>query len=315
VKNARTGVKNGGRGVKYAGTGARGTELRNPRTRNLDLRSTRGIVDAIHREDARVAGALGHELAAITRAVDCIVRALAAGGRLIYVGAGTSGRLAMLDAAECPPTFGVPAGLVSAVIAGGSRALTTSVEGAEDSAAQGRRDLARRRLQRRDVVVGLSASGDTPYVLGALRFARRMGAATIAVTANRRSPLSRAAQITIAAETGAEAIAGSTRMKAGTAQKMVLNLLSTAAMVRLGHVYDNWMVDVTPSNKKLRQRALGILRNATGASPARAARALQAARENLRVALIMLKTKSTAAQARQRLRQAQGNLRRALGEP
>ena len=259
--------------------------------------------------------AVGRELAAITRAVDCIVRALAAGGRLIYVGAGTSGRLAMLDAAECPPTFGVPAGLVSAVIAGGRRALTTSVEGAEDSAAQGRRDLARRRLQRRDVVVGLSASGDTPYVLGALRFARRMGAATIAVTANRRSPISRAAQITIAAETGPEAIAGSTRMKAGTAQKMVLNLLSTAAMVRLGHVYDNWMVDVTPTNKKLRQRALGILREATGASPARAARALQAARENLRVALIMLKTKSTAAQARQRLRQAQGNLRRALGEP
>jgi N-acetylmuramic acid 6-phosphate etherase len=308
-------VKNAGRGVKYAGTGARGTELRNPRTRNLDLRSTRGIVDAIHREDARVAGAVGHELAAITRAVDCLVRALAAGGRLIYVGAGTSGRLAMLDAAECPPTFGVPAGLVSTVIAGGRRALTTSVEGAEDSAAQGRRDLARRRLQRRDIVVGLSASGDTPYVLGALRFARRMGATTIAVTANRRSPISRAAQIPIAAETGAEAIAGSTRMKAGTAQKMILNLLSTAAMVRLGHVYDNWMVDVTPSNKKLRQRALGILRDATGASPARAARALQAARENLRVALIMLKTKSTAAQARQRLRQAQGNLRRALGEP
>jgi N-acetylmuramic acid 6-phosphate etherase len=308
-------VKNAGRGVKYAGTGARGTELRNPRTRNLDLRSTRGIVDAIHREDARVAGAVGHELAAITRAVDCIVRALAAGGRLIYVGAGTSGRLAMLDAAECPPTFGVPAGLVSTVIAGGRRALTTSVEGAEDSAARGRRDLARRRLQRPDVVVGLSASGDTPYVLGALRFARRMGAATIAVTANRRSPLSRAAQITIAAETGPEAIAGSTRMKAGTAQKMILNLLSTATMVRLGHVYDNWMVDVTPSNRKLRQRALGILRNATGASPVRAARALQGARENLRVSLIMLKRKNTAAQARQRLRQAQGNLRRALGEP
>ena len=308
-------MKNAGTGVKNAGAGARGTELRNLRTRNLDLRSTRGIVDAIHREDARVAGAVGHELAAITRAVDCIVRALAAGGRLIYVGAGTSGRLAMLDAAECPPTFGVPAGLVSALIAGGRRALTTSVEGAEDSAAQGRRDLARRRLQRRDIVVGLSASGDTPYVLGALRFARRMGTATIAVTANRRSPLSRAAQITIAAETGPEAIAGSTRMKAGTAQKMILNLLSTAAMVRLGHVYDNWMVDVTPSNKKLRQRALGILRNATGASPVRAARALQGARENLRVALIMLKTKNTAAQARQRLRQAQGNLRRALGEP
>jgi N-acetylmuramic acid 6-phosphate etherase len=308
-------VKNAGRGVKYAGRGARGTELRNPRTRNLDLRSTRGIVDAIHREDARVADAVGQELPAITRAVDCIVRTLAAGGRLIYVGAGTSGRLAMLDAAECPPTFGVPAGLVSAVIAGGRRALTTSVEGAEDSAAQGRRDLARRRLQRRDVVVGLSASGDTPYVLGALRFARRMGAATIAVTSNRRSPISRATHITIAAETGPEAIAGSTRMKAGTAQKMILNLLSTAAMVRLGHVYDNWMIGVTPTNKKLRQRALGILREATEASPARAARALQAARENLRVALIMLKTQSSAAQARQRLRQAQGNLRRALGEP
>jgi N-acetylmuramic acid 6-phosphate etherase len=280
----------------------------------LDQLSTRAIIEAIHREDASVAQAVRRELPAIARAVDAIVHALASGGRLIYIGAGTSGRLAVLDAAECPPTFGVPAGLVTAVIAGGRRVLTGAAEDAEDSAVRGQRDLAAKRLTRRDIVVGVTASGATPYVLGALRFARTRGAATIGVTANRRSPITRVAAITIAAQTGAEVIAGSTRMKAGTAQKMILNLLSTTAMVRLGHVYDHWMIDVALTNRKLRLRGVRILQEAAGASSMRATRALGQAHDNLRVALIMLKTNTTAAEAKRRLRNALGNLRRALGE-
>ena len=292
----------------------RRTEQRNPRSLGLDQRSTRGIVEAIHREDATVARAVRSELPAITRAVEAIVRALSGGGRLIYVGAGTSGRLAVLDAAECVPTFGISSRIVSAIIAGGRRALTSAVEGAEDSAAQGKRDLAAKRITAHDVIVGLTASGTTPYVAGALDFARRRGALTIGITANPRSPVARLADIAIAPQTGAEVIAGSTRMKAGTAQKMILNLLSTAAMVRLGHVYNNWMVDVALTNRKLRQRGLRILHEAAGASPARASRALRQADDNLRVALIMLKRNTTAEEARRRLEQAHGNLRAALGE-
>ncbi|HEY1865458.1 MAG TPA: N-acetylmuramic acid 6-phosphate etherase [Candidatus Acidoferrales bacterium] len=291
----------GGRSNYFAGAG-------------LDQLSTRAIVEAIHREDTTVARAVRRELPAITRAIDAIVHALANGGRLIYVGAGTSGRLAVLDAAECPPTFGVPARLVTAVIAGGRRALTDAAEDIEDSAVRGQRDLVAKRLTARDIVVGITASGATPYVLGALRFARRIGATTIGVTANRRSPVARLAGITIAAQTGAEVIEGSTRMKAGTAQKMILNLLSTTAMVRLGHVYHHWMVDVALTNRKLRQRGVRILQEAAGATAALATSALRQADSNLRVALVMLKTKATAAEAARRLRSARGNLRRALGE-
>jgi N-acetylmuramic acid 6-phosphate etherase len=268
----------------------------------------------MHREDATVARAVGRELAAIGRAVDAIVRSLRGGGRLIYVGAGTSGRLAALDAVECPPTFGVPARQVQAVVAGGRGALSGAVEGAEDSAARGARDLAALRVSRRDAVVGLAASGTTPYVLGALRLARRRGAVTIGVTANRRSPLARIAGMVIAPDTGPELIAGSTRMKAGTAQKIVLNTLSTAAFVRLGRVYNNWMVDVVLSNRKLRERGLRILQEATGASTARAARALSQSGGRMRVALVMLKTGAGATEASRRLRQAGGDLRQALGE-
>jgi N-acetylmuramic acid 6-phosphate etherase len=271
-------------------------------------------VRVIHREDATVTRAMGRELPAISRAVEAIVRSLRSGGRLIYVGAGTSGRLAALDAAECPPTFGVPAWQVRAIVAGGKRALTGAVEGAEDSAVRGERDLAAMRVTRHDAVVGLAASGTTPYVLAALRLARRRGAATIGVTANRRSPIARVASITIAPDTGPELIAGSTRMKAGTAQKLVLNTLSTAAFVRLGRVYNNWMVDVALSNRKLRERGLRILREATGASASQAARALSQSGSRMRVALVMLKTGAGAAEARRRLRQAGGELRQALGE-
>lgn len=293
---------------------ARATEQRNARSRGLDQLSTREILRVINREDATVAAAVARALPQIARAVDSIVGPLERGGRLIYVGAGTSGRLATLDAAECPPTFGVPARLVQAVVAGGRRALTRAAEGAEDSSARGARDLRARKITARDVVVGLTASGSTPYVLGALAQARRRGAVTIGVTCNRRSPLARLADITIATEVGPEVIAGSTRMKAGTAQKMVLNMLSTAAMIRLGHVYDNWMIGVALTNQKLRRRGLRILEQAAGVSVSEAAHAMRQAKHNLRVALIVLKTGASAAEARQRLKHAGGNLRQALGE-
>ncbi len=288
------------------------TEQRNPRSRGLDLLSTPEILRVMNREDARVAAAVERELPQVARAVDAIVAALRRGGRLIYVGAGTSGRLAPLDAAECPPTFGVPRGLVQAVIAGGRRALTEAVEGAEDSAAQGARDLAAKKITARDVVVGLTASGSTPYVLGALGYARRRRAATVGVTSNPSSPISDLATVTIAPQVGPEVIAGSTRMKSGTAQKMVLNMLSTAAMVRLGRVYDNWMIDVALTNRKLRRRGLRMLEQATGAVASAAARALRQAGHDLRVALVMLKTGSNAAESRRRLARAGGKLRRAL---
>jgi N-acetylmuramic acid 6-phosphate etherase len=291
---------------------SRTTERRNPRTRGLDTKSTLGILRAIHREDATLARAVAKAIPGIARAVDAITLALRSGARLFYVGAGTSGRLAVLDAAEIPPTFGTPAPMVQAVIAGGRRALTHAVEGAEDNRAQGARDLAARGLNRGDIVVGITASGSTPYVLGALEFARRRGATTVGVAANSRAPIARVAKISIVTETGPEAITGSTRMKAGTAQKMVLNMLSTAAMVRLGRVYDNWMIGVALTNRKLQARGLRILVEASGATVADATRALRQSGHNMGIALIMLKGRTTAREAQRRLREAGGNVRNAL---
>jgi N-acetylmuramic acid 6-phosphate etherase len=294
------------------------TEQRNPRTRGLDLKSTREILRLLNREDQRVPAAVAREIPNIARAVDRIVQAFRAGGRLIYVGAGTSGRLAALDAAECPPTFGIPRSMVRAIIAGGSRALTHAVEGAEDSIVRGARDLAVARVSAKDVVVGISASGSTPYVLSALCYAKKRGAETVGLTSNPKAPIARIAAVTIAPDTGPEAIAGSTRMKAGTAQKLVLNMLSTAALVRMGRVYDNWMVGVTvrnaKTNRKLRQRATRILQQAAGAAPSAAARALRQAGHDLPLALVMLKRAMTAAQASAALAFAGGDLRAALGE-
>jgi N-acetylmuramic acid 6-phosphate etherase len=289
------------------------TERRNPRSQRLDERTTHELLKMIHRENQLVPRAVEREHRAISRAVEVIVKALEHGGRLIYVGAGTSGRLAALDAAECPPTFGVPPALVQAVIAGGRRALTRAAEDAEDSPLQGGRDIAAKKISARDVVVGVTASGSTPYVLGALQFARKRGATTIAVTSNQGSPAGRMAKITIAPHTGPELIAGSTRMKAGTAQKLILNMLSTAAMIRLGHVYNNWMVDLSMTNEKLRGRGLRILEEATGASAPEAKHAL-AQSGNLRVALLMLETGMAAAEARHWLKRSAGNVRRALEE-
>jgi len=288
------------------------TERRNVRSRGLDLKSTEEILRIINREDGGVARAVAREIPAIARAVDIIAAALRRGGRLLYIGAGTSGRLAVLDSSECPPTFGVSPQLVQGIIAGGRRALVRAVEGAEDDAVQGARDLRKKKLSTKDVVVGLTASGATPYVLGALRFAKQQGAATVAVTCNPRSAAARHAQIKITLEVGPEVIAGSTRMKAGTAQKMVLNMLSTAAMVRRGYVYDNWMINVALTNQKLQQRGLRILQEATGASVSAAARAARLAGHDLPTALVMLKCGVDATQARRRLKHAGGNLRKAL---
>ncbi|MGB6484325.1 MAG: N-acetylmuramic acid 6-phosphate etherase [Candidatus Acidiferrales bacterium] len=288
------------------------TEQRNPRSANLDLKSTREILGVINREDARVARAVRREIPKIARAVDQIVMRLRKGGRLFYIGAGTSGRLGVLDASECPPTFGVKRTLVQGIIAGGNRALTVSVERAEDHAGTGAHDLRARALRAGDAVVGIAASGSTPYVIGALKFARKRGAYTIALTTNRATPISRVAHLTIEPATGREVIAGSTRMKSGTAQKMVLNMISTATMARLRYIYDNWMIGVAKSNQKLCRRAVRNLGEATGANEQTAERILKQAAGDLRVALVMLKFGLEAQAARHVLAAHRGDVRKAL---
>jgi N-acetylmuramic acid 6-phosphate etherase len=292
----------------------RRSELRNPASKNLDRLSALQIVRLMNREDRKVAQAVGRALPSIARAVDAIAKAIRGGGRLIYVGAGSSGRIAVLDAAECPPTFGTSPKLVQALIAGGRKAVTGAVEGAEDSPANAARDLRRIKLTRRDVVAGICASGTTPYVLGALRYASQVSAATIAITVNRHTPVARLADILIATDVGPEVLTGSTRLKSGTSQKMVLNMLTTAAMARLGHVYENLMIDVRASNRKVSQRMVRILAEASGKNMSAAEHALRQSGHNLRVALVMLKLRLPAKQAAKKLRDAKGNLRASLGE-
>ena len=288
------------------------TERRNSSSRDLDRKSSLEIVRVLNSEDARVASAVERELPKIARSVDMIAKAFRNGGRLIYIGAGTSGRLAVLDASECPPTFGTPPKMVRGIIAGGEKALGHAVEGAEDSASNGAKDLARANVSRKDVVVGIAASGSTPYVLGALTYARRRGAFTIGVTSNAHAPIAKIAKITIAPDTGPEAIAGSTRLKAGTAQKMVLNLLSSAAMIRAGRIYGNWMVHVALTNQKLRRRGIRILEEATGVAASTAAHALRQAGHDLPAALVMLKTGTSVKVAQRALAKTRGNVREAL---
>jgi N-acetylmuramic acid 6-phosphate etherase len=285
------------------------TEQTNPASTSLDTLDTAGILRAIHAQDRLVPAAVEREIPRIAKVVDAVVKAVRRGGRLIYVGAGTSGRIAALDAAEIPPTFGVASETVQAVIAGGARALTRAVEGAEDDAAQARRDLAAKKIGPRDVVVGIAASGRTPYTVEALRYARSRRAMTVAIAANPRTPLTRAARIAIVPATGSEVIAGSTRMKAALAQKMTLHMISTAAMARLGHVYGSYMVGVSPTNKKLWERACSIIANVTGADRAAAERALKHAKKNVKVAIVMLRRGLGREAAAKLLARHGGNLR------
>ncbi|HYM90282.1 MAG TPA: N-acetylmuramic acid 6-phosphate etherase [bacterium] len=288
------------------------TEAINERTRDFDLRPLLDQARLMNAEDQSVPAAVEAVLPQIVDAVTRIAQALRRGGRLLYVGAGTSGRVAALDAAECPPTFGTDPDQVQAVLAGGPRALTEGVEGAEDDERAGEREMDARAAGPKDVIVGIAASGTTPFVLAAVRRARARGATTIAVTCVADSPLASACDLAIVPLVGPEVIAGSTRLKAGTAQKLVLNMLSTLAMVQLGKVYGNLMVDLRATNEKLRRRAVRIVAAAAGVAEPHAADALARAGGRVPVAIVMLAASTTAEEAAARLARAQGSIRRAV---
>jgi N-acetylmuramic acid 6-phosphate etherase len=292
----------------------RSTEAANPATRDLDLRPVLEQARLMNAEDHRVPDAVAATLPAIASAVTRIAEALGRGGRLFYVGAGTSGRIAALDAAECPPTFGTDPEMVQAVLAGGPRAMVESVEGAEDDAAAGAHEIDVRGVSPADVVIGVAASGETPFTVAAVRRARERGAWTAAIACNAGSSLEAACDLAIIPLVGPEVVAGSTRLKAGTAQKLVLNMLSTLAMVRLGKVYGNLMVDLRATNAKLRRRAVRMVAAAASAGEEQAGAALDQAGGRVPVAIVMLRLGLDAAAAAERLERAGGSLRRALGE-
>jgi N-acetylmuramic acid 6-phosphate etherase len=286
------------------------TEQSNDAARDLDCKSSLDIARLINAEDATVAAAVARVLPQIARVIDLAAAALKRGGRLIYVGAGTSGRIAALDAAECPPTFNIDR--VQFIIAGGLKALAFDSEISEDDSKQGRDEMARGKPGKNDVVIGIASSGRTPFTLAAIELARHRGARTIAVTCNRNSPLERAAHFAIVTQVGPEVLTGSSRMKAATAHKMVLNMISTGAMSRLGYVYGNLMVNVVPKNEKLKQRAIGILESASGADAEAARRALISSGSRTPVALVMLVAGVTRARAVAALNKASGNVRQAI---
>lgn len=288
------------------------TEQVNPASVGLDSRPTAEILQVMNEEDGKVAPAVGAEIKQIATAVDRIVTAIGNGGRLFYIGAGTSGRLGVLDAAECPPTFNVGAELVQGIIAGGESALARATEVTEDDPEAGRRDLISRGFGPNDALVGIAASGRTPYVLGAVALARGMGALTVGISCTPHSELSRAVDIPITPLPGPEVIAGSTRMKAGTATKLVLNMISTAVMIRLGHVYGNLMVNVQPKNHKLEDRARRIVAEASQVSYEQAGELLKAARGNVKTAIIMSRLSLDRAAAEAQLAAAGGRISGAL---
>jgi N-acetylmuramic acid 6-phosphate etherase len=290
------------------------TEQENPRTRGLSELPTEEIVRLMNEEDARVAEAVRLVLPDVARVVDAVVERLRAGGRLFYVGTGTSGRLGVLDASECPPTFGVEPETVQGIIAGGYEALYRAVEASEDDREAGARDAEARGVNGRDALVGLAASGRTPYTIGAVEFARRAGAFTAAVTCAPDSPITEAAEVSIVPLVGPEAVAGSTRLKAGTAQKMVLNMISTAALTRLGYVTGNRMTNMRARNSKLHARSLRILAAEAGLEETAAAEALERAGGDLRVALVMSKTGRAKEEAREALERADWVVARAVEE-
>jgi len=293
------------------------TEARNSATVDIDIVSTLDMVRMINAEDQRVAEAVAKELPHIAIAIDAIAERMQAGGRLIYIGAGTSGRLGVLDASECPPTFGTSPELVIALIAGGARAITTAVEGAEDNATAGAQDVAALNVGPADSIVGIAASGRTPYVLGGLTEARQRGALTIGLACNHAPELEALVEISLTPIVGPEVISGSTRLKAGTAQKMVLNMLSTGVMIRLGKTFSNLMVDVQPTNAKLRERARRIVKEACASIGPNlcdedAGALLDRCNGEVKTAIVVTLTGATPAEARARLLQAHGVVRRAL---
>lgn len=288
------------------------TERRNRATENLDAMSSLALVEVMNREDAIIARAIKRALPQIARALDAITDALAKGGRLIYVGTGTSGRVGALDASECPPTFGISSRTVQFLIAGGERALAHAAEASEDSAELGRRDMARKRPGKLDVVVGLAASGRTPYTISAMEYAAGKGATTIGIACNRESEIGRAAKISIEVDVGPEVLTGSSRLKAGTAQKMICNMLSTGAMVHLGYVYSNLMVNLRLKNKKLLERGIVIVQLLADVDRESAVRTLEAAGMSLPLALVMLMAGTDKNDAARRLRKAKGNVRKAI---
>jgi N-acetylmuramic acid 6-phosphate etherase len=288
------------------------TESQNEASQGLDTKSALEIARIISHEDARVAGAVKKAIAEIAEVIDQVARRLRDGGRLIYIGAGSSGRIAALDASECPSTYSTAPGQVQYIMAGGPKALASAVEVNEDSEELGQRDMARRRPTRKDVVIGVSASGRTPYVVAALAYARARGAHTAAVTCNYGTPLAEAADIAIVAEVGPEVVSGSTRMKAGTAQKMILNMITTGAMARLGYVYENLMVNVHMQNSKLVERGIRILMCACNIDRATAVEAIKSAGRSVPVALVMFKARVDKPEAVRRLAKSDGNVRLAV---
>jgi N-acetylmuramic acid 6-phosphate etherase len=289
-----------------------GTEKTNSASVDLDRKSALEIARIINAEDAKVASAVKRALRQIAEAIELIAASLSQGGRLIYVGTGTSGRIAALDAVECPPTFDVDPRMVQFIIAGGPKALGAAVEADEDSRELGRKEIAKKKPTKKDVVVGIAASGRTPFTIAAIKYARAHGARTVAVVCNPKSPLGEAAHIAIVADVGAEVVAGSTRMKAGTAQKMILNMLSTGAMTRLGYVYGNLMVNLHTKNEKLLERAVGILEEGAGLDRAAAGKLLAAAGGRVPLALVMAKAEVSRARAAAALKESRGQVRRAI---
>ena len=288
------------------------TESQNEASQGFDTKSALEIARIINHEDAKVAAAVKKAIPEIAQVVDQVARSLRDGGRLIYIGAGSSGRIAALDASECPPTYSTAPGQIQYIMAGGPKALASAVEVNEDSEELGQRDIARRRPTRKDVVIGLSASGRTPYVVAAVAYARARGARTAAVTCNHGTPIAAAADIAIVAEVGPEVVSGSTRMKAGTAQKMILNMITTAAMTRLGYVYENLMVNVHMQNSKLVERGIRILMNACKIDRALAVETIKSAGRSVPVALVMLKAQVDKPEAVRRLAKSDGNVRLAI---
>ncbi len=288
------------------------TESTNIASQGLDTKSALEIARIINHEDSKVAAAVKKALPEIAQVIDWVAHSIRDGGRLIYIGAGSSGRIASLDACECPPYFSTPPQTIQYIMAGGPKALASPVEVNEDSEELGKRDIARRRPSRKDVIIGLSASGRTPYVVAAVAYARERGAKTACITCNHGTPLAAAADISIVAEVGPEVISGSTRMKAATSQKMITNMITTGAMTRMGYVYENLMVNVHMQNSKLIERGIGILIRACGITRERAVDVIKSAGRSVPVALVMLKAAVDKPEAVRRLARSNGNVRLAI---